>query len=403
VKKNILFVDDDINILNGLKRMLYPNKKEWNMYFVDSGQKALKLISEQPIDIIVTDMRMPQMDGIALLTEVQKKYPEIIRIVLSGHSDKNDILKTVNLAHQFLTKPCSSEKIKNVINKTFEIIKILNNEQVKQMVSKIEGLPSLPDAYYKINEEMKKSDCSLKKVAEIISSDVSMSANILKLVNSSFFGLANHISSPTQAVNLLGLDIIKGLLISSHVFQELEMPKISGFSVKQLMNHSLLVGTLAKAIAVKQKVDKNIIDDSFIAGILHDLGKIILLSKFNITYKIVIEESKSKNITIVDAENQVLGVTHAAVGAYLLGLWGLSDAIVEAVALHHQPNYTSKDYFIPLTAVHFANYFEHKFIVINDDYIARNFDEDYLLRIGLEKNFEEWQNLSENICMKVTA
>ena len=401
MKKKIIFVDDEINIINALKRMLFPMQKEWEMHFVDSGEKALEFMANNPVDIIVTDMRMPEMDGVTLLTEVQKRHPEVIRIVLSGYSDQKDILKTVNLAHQFLSKPCSSQKLKEVINNTFEIIKILNNEDAKRKISKIDSLPSLPDTYQQINEEMNKEDCSLKKIADIIASDIGMSANILKLVNSSFFGLTNNVSSPHQAVNLLGLDILKGLLISSHLFQELKFPKLTGFSIKKLMNHSLMVGNLSKIIAVANNANKKVIDDSFIAGMLHDVGKLILLSNFTVSYQVVINEVRNENLPIVQVENSVLGISHAEIGAYLLGLWGLSESIVEAVALHHKPNFTSHDEFTPLTAIHFANSFEHELIVHNSKYASHPFDKDYMKRLKLEDKIDEWKRICEKKCKEM--
>lgn len=198
MKKSVLFVDDETNILDGLRRMLITMKSEWDMTFVNSGSAALEFLSKKHVDIIVTDMRMPEMDGVELLTQVQSKFPGVIRIILSGHSDKTMIMKSVKLAHQFLTKPCPAEKIKDTINSAYSMLKILKNEDVKSMVSRIDSLPSLPDTYLKVVDEMNSEDCSVAKVGALISSDVGMSANVLKLVNSSFFGFSNHISSPDR-------------------------------------------------------------------------------------------------------------------------------------------------------------------------------------------------------------
>lgn len=401
MKKNVLFVDDEINILNALKRMLFHLKNEWQMYFANSGYKALEILETTKVDVVVTDMRMPGMDGAQLLEEIQKKYPEMIRIVLSGHSDKADIMRTVNLAHQFLSKPCSSDKIKETVNNTFELHKILKNDDAQRMVSKIESLPSLPGVYRRVKEEMDSDDYSLASIGGIISEDIGMSTNVLKLVNSSFFGLTNHVSSPTQAVNMLGVEIIESLMLSSHIFHSLNLDKIEGMSIDKLMDHSLLTGNFAKLIAKHEKVDKKIVDNSFIAGMLHDVGKLILISNFNVTYKVVIAEAQAQNKTIWEVETEVLGTTHAEIGAYLLGLWGLSDNIVEAVALHHTPNYTGSEGFTPLMATHFANVLEHDMVVLNKEYASHDMDIDYINRFDCQDKIEQWREVCKKYMKRV--
>lgn len=402
MKKFILFVDDEINVLNGLRRMLFPMKKEWEMFFSISGDQALKVLSEKPIDVVVTDMRMPNMDGVQLLTEVHKRYPRVIRIILSGHSDQEMILKSVTLAHQFLTKPCPADKIKETVNSTYNLHKIIENEEAKAMVSKIESLPSLPTLYTQVIEETNKEDSSLGKVGELISMDVGMSANVLKLVNSSFFGLVNHISSPSQAVNLLGLEVVKGLILSSHLFHTFQDSESPLFSLEKMMNHCVLVARLSKHIAKELGMDKKQVDDCFIAGMLHDLGKLVLLANFKVSYDVVIQESRMNNRTIWVSEKDVLGTTHTEIGAYLLGLWGLPEDIIEAVALHHIPNFSMFDTITPLTAVHLANVFEHKIVVYNDNYDRHQLDIDYIERLGIQSKIDQIEASCIKICEEVS-
>ena len=398
MKKSVLFVDDEVNILDGLRRMLISMKSEWDMSFVNNGKEAMNFLSKKHVDIIVTDMRMPEMDGVELLAQVQSKYPGVIRIILSGHSDKNMIMKSIKMAHQFLTKPCPAEKIKETINMAYSLHKILKNEDVKTMVSRIESLPSLPDIYLKVVEEMNSEDCSVAKVGALISSDVGMSANVLKLVNSSFFGFANHISSPTQAVSLLGLDVVKGVLLTSHLFHSFKGEDTDSFSLEKMMSHSILVARISKAVAVQCKMNQKTVDDCFIAGILHDIGKLIMLANFKVTYKVIIDNSKQGNKSLWVSEKDILGVTHSEIGAYLLGLWGLPNSIVEAVALHHTPNLSINEGISPLTAVHLANVFEHKHVVFNENYDEHTLDEDYIARIGLTDSITELETLAKNIC-----
>ncbi len=398
MKKSVLFVDDETNILDGLRRMLITMKSEWDMNFVNSGAAALDFLSKKHVDIIVTDMRMPEMDGVELLTQVQSKFPGVIRIILSGHSDKTMIMKSVKLAHQFLTKPCPAEKIKDTINSAYSMLKILKNEDVKSMVSRIDSLPSLPDTYLKVVEEMNSEDCSVAKVGALISSDVGMSANVLKLVNSSFFGFTNHISSPMQAVGLLGLDVVKGVLLTSHLFHSFKDENTRNFSLEKMMSHSILVARIAKAVALQCKMNRKVVDDCFIAGILHDIGKLIMLANFKVTYNVIIDNSKQENKSLWVSEKDILGVTHSEIGAYLLGLWGMPNSIVEAVALHHTPNLSINEGISPLTAVHLANVFEHRHVVLHENYEEHGLDAEYIARIGLTDSINELETLGKNIC-----
>lgn len=401
MKKSVLFVDDEMNILDGLRRMLSMMRNEWDMSFVNSGKEALEFLSRQHVDIIVTDMRMPEMDGVQLLTEVQAKFPGIIRIILSGHSDKTMILKSIKLAHQFLTKPCPADKIRETINLAYNLHKILKNDDVKSIVSKIDSLPSLPDVYFKVMEEMNSDDCSVGKIGALISSDMGMSANVLKLVNSSFFGFVNHISSPAQAVSLLGLDVVKGLMLTSHLFHTFKDTGTRNFSLEKLMSHCLLVANISKHIATALRLDKKTVDDCFIAGIMHDIGKLIMLANFKVTYNVIIENCQQTNKSLWYSENEILGVTHSEIGAYLLGLWGMPNSIVEAVALHHVPNLSIHSEVTPLTVVHMANVFEHSHIVLNKEYDKHQLSNEYIERVGLTGSLENVEQISRNVCDEI--
>ena len=196
MKKRILFVDDEPMVLNGLQRTLQKMRREWDMTFVGSGREALEVLGKKPIDVIVSDLRMPEMDGGRLLAEVKKQHPHVVRIVLSGQLDQEMTLKSVRLAHQSLSKPCDAEVLKHTLAKLFALREFLSDDSIKNIISQIESLPSMPAIYTEIVTEMQSDDPAIKKVGEIISKDISMTAKILQMVNSAFFGLFQKIKSP---------------------------------------------------------------------------------------------------------------------------------------------------------------------------------------------------------------
>ena len=143
-KPHIIFVDDDENILRGLRRMLKSMSAEWGMAYASSGQEALALMSRQPFDVIVSDMRMPQMDGVELLLKVKTLFPETVRIILSGYSEKESILRTVGPAHQYLAKPCSSDELIQTINRTINLRRFIELRKVRAIVAGLSSLPTPP-------------------------------------------------------------------------------------------------------------------------------------------------------------------------------------------------------------------------------------------------------------------
>lgn len=348
-KLSVLFVDDEPRILQGLRRMLHSMRQQWDMTFVSSGRQGLEVFTQKPVDVVVTDMRMPGMNGVELLTAVQQRYPQTVRIVLSGHPDKDLILKSVSAAHQYLSKPCDAEQLIATVTRSCSLNALLTKETVRQIVARMDSLPSLPSLYTQIMAEVRSSDVSMQKVGRIVARDPAMSAKILQLVNSSFFGLPRRIADPVHAVNLLGLETIKALVLTAEIFSIFDSRNLPAGYIEDLWQHSLCTGDLAVRIAKSESLNKVSQDHSQMAGLLHDVGKLVLAAWLPDDYaavlKRVADEPRQGYITI---EEIILGVTHAEVGAYLLGLWGLPDPIVDAVLHHHAP---AGQAFDPLAAV----------------------------------------------------
>ncbi|MBU1096691.1 MAG: HDOD domain-containing protein [Bacteroidetes bacterium] len=350
----ILFVDDEPNIIDALKRMLFTMDKEWEMNFVLSGHEALKILQLNEMDVIITDMRMPEMDGAQLLSAVREKYPHLIRIVLSGHSDDEMALRSTTVAHQYLTKPCSSENLILTIKRAIQLREYLNDKNLIDLVHGLKQLPSLPELYIKLDEEIKSEKVSLQKVGDIMSKDIMMSAKILQLVNSAFFGLPSKVTNPLQAVNLLGLNVIKSLVLYVKVFSSGNSFNHSFLTINQLWKHSILVANMAKRIIKNEVGDRIMESDAYVAGLLHDIGKIIIYSDKNLAPQLN-NYTKNNECTFTEAEYKLLKNSHSEVGAYLLGIWNLPDNIIEAVALHNNSGLMDFDLIDVSSSVFIAN------------------------------------------------
>lgn len=356
-RKKILFVDDEPNVLHGLKRMLHGMRREWEMQFAESAEDALSKMETDPFDVVVTDMRMPRMTGDELLCRVREQHPETVRIILSGQSDTKLIMGSVQVAHQYVSKPASPDELKIKINRACALLELLRKPSLRKIVSSMESLPTLPQLFHEITEELKKEDASMRKVGDLISRDPAMTAKILQIVNSSFFSLPRTIKSPAEAVTLLGLDTVKSLVLTVEIFSKFDRDTLKLFDIEGLWEHSVHTGTLARAIAAGDDMEKQTIDNACMAGLLHDIGKLVFMENFTGEYQKTIQLSKSETISIQDAENRIFGASHCQVGAYLLGLWGLPGDIVETVGFHHDPGQLPGRQSGILTAVYIANAF----------------------------------------------
>ncbi|MFV0347250.1 MAG: HDOD domain-containing protein [Halodesulfovibrio sp.] len=389
MKLRVLFVDDEPNVLNGLRLVLRTLRDRWHMAFATNAVEALEILDRETFDVIISDMRMPGMDGGDLLAEVQKRHPHMLRIILSGYSDQAMIMKTVKPAHQFLSKPCNHAELQEVVERSMQLRDVLGNERVRSILSDVEALPSLPEVYQALEAELGKENPSLEYIGDLIEQDLGLTASLLKLVNSSFFGLRRHVSSPHQAVVLLGTETVKSLMLIIALVKRFHVKETLHVDASLLWEHSTFTGHLARCIATKCQKSKDVIDHAFIAGLLHDVGKLVLLTRFEEEYAQVLELVRNNDIYILDAEQQVFGTTHAEMGAYLLALWGLPAPVVEAVLLHDAPGMPREPGVTPLAAVHVANVLDRHMRIVHEGYKLPQFDMEYLKAAGLEQKLPE--------------
>lgn len=335
--KRILFVDDEPRILEGLQRMLRAQRREWQMVFAPGGEAAMAELTAAPFDVVVTDMRMPGVDGLALLTHVQQQSPGAIRIILSGHTDADVAARATRVAHQFLVKPSSPEIIKEVIDRSCELGAAMQNEHLKDAVGRVISFPTLPSVYARLSEALDRPDVTPEQLADLLVQDIGMCAKILHTVNSSFFGISREVTDVRAAAHLLGVNTIRTLFRSAEIFHPVAPSLEHGSALGELYLHSLRVARLAE----EMYEDADMRQTAFMAGLLHDFGKLLLAHAAPEAFAEVTRVARAQSLPFHVVEAERLGVTHAELGAYLLGLWSLPRKVVEAVARHHAPDATA--------------------------------------------------------------
>jgi HD-like signal output (HDOD) protein len=387
--RRILFVDDEPNVLMGLERNLRSMREEWEMEFVSGGDEALKVLALRPFDAIVTDMRMPGMSGAQLLERVQELSPQTIRIILSGQSDRESVFRSITSSHQFLSKPCDPDQLKLMLARTIALTDLLENESLKRFMSKLKSIPSLPLLYQEVTRELRSDSASASKIGEIIAKDMGMTAKILQIANSAAHGIRTEISEPSRAVQLLGLDTVETMVLSLSIFSILDTRVLSPENVEQLWNRSLSASRIAKSIAIAEGVSGRDLDGYQTAGLLHNIGELVLASADPKAYRMIEDRTASMGLVRSQVETELFGCGHAEVGAYLLGIWGLPTSIVEAVAWHHNPSRSPATQFSPLAAVHVACAFDAQFHAEGKEF-GGDLDQGFLERIGLTGRLEAW-------------
>jgi putative nucleotidyltransferase with HDIG domain len=385
--KRLLFVDDDSMVLDGLRRTLHSMRQEWEMHFVNSAAAALEALEKEPYDAVVSDMRMPLTDGAQLLEQIKERYPNMVRMILSGQSSREAVYRSISPAHQFLSKPCDPQELVARLSQAFAMRDLLANQALKTVISRMRSIPSLPTLYEELTAALRREDPSLNQIAKIISKDVGMAAKILQLANSAFVGASGRVSSLSQALSLIGTETVRTLVLSVHVFSQFERDKQVTASLPALWDHSVEVSSLAQRIANSEGCAKTMVEESFTAGLLHDIGKVVLLAEMPREYHQIFEMSPGSK----DVELERLGCTHAEVGAYLMSIWGLPLSLVHAVAFHHRPGETAETHFSTLTAVHAADV-----IASATDASPLNHDAEldlgYLERLGLSERESVWRS-----------
>lgn len=392
--KRILFVDDETALLDGLRGRLRKMRDKWEMVFVESGSRAIAEMEHRSVDVIVTDMRMPAMDGAQLLAQVANRWPETVRIVLSGYSEEEQSRKLLPIAHQMLSKPCEAEQIEGVVGRCLRLHELLRDPMLRGLAGRVKSLPTLPETYVKLRDAMDQPDVSMGLVARIISADPAIAAKVLQVVNSAFFRLARRITKIEQAVNYLGLSAIRNLVMSVEVFSRWNKEQS-----ESALSPEMLQARAHRVAAVARQLGKQFgnADDALLAGLFHNIGYWVLMQGCPAELQKAMDVARTQQIPLHLAERQVLGASHAEVGAYLLGLWGLPHNVVEAVAFQYSPQQVQQNSFDVLAVLATAESVAFADTEIVPGVIERAdppIDEVYLQTIGAPINWDEARALA---------
>lgn len=384
--RRVLFVADDPNLQRVLRLMAEPLQEEWEAHYSHSGPDAYSRLDDAPFDTIIADTRLAATDCGDLLIELRRRHPQTVRIVLAGQGDQENLVRLVSLAHRVLPKPCDPVELYSAIQRAHCLRELMASPSLAAVIGRIGSIPTLSTLYAKIAEELTFPDYSLAAIGDLVSQDPGIATKMLQMANSALVGLRKPATTPGQAVRILGADLTRTLVLAADLFSRYNPNTLRPFSIEVLWEHSQAVGQLASEIATVERAGERVIRESALAGLFHDIGRLMLASQLPGPYREVLALMRTDSLSAADAERRVFGSSHAEVGGYLLGLWGMPDALVEAVAWHHDPLGCPGASFTALTAVHAADA-----IVRKEEGIVPNME--YLTRLGLDDRWEVWVQL----------
>ncbi|MCU7906973.1 MAG: HDOD domain-containing protein [Candidatus Thiodiazotropha sp. (ex Epidulcina cf. delphinae)] len=389
--KVILFVDSDGNQLNSLKRTLHDYRDRWQMRFTENARQALEMMQQAPVDIVVSETQLDGMPGSELLRLFQLHYPGVTRLLFSGQALRTPAQEVVHHAHQFIAKPCATTTLIANLERVLHLRGLLNNPPLEALIGSLGTLPSLPGVYQQMITALQSDTTSVADIGRIVAQDIGMSTKVLQMVNSAFFGLPQQIASPEHAVSLLGIETVANLALSAGIFTQLDQSVVEEFQLEALWQHSLITTGLVKRLAPAAGLNRQQSEMPVLAGLLHDLGKLVLATQDTGEYRRIVQQAKRDGTPLYEVEAESLWCDHAVIGAYLMGLWGLPFPVVEAVALHHSPERQAVER-VDCLLVYAANLLTHRF---TNGMHKTYYGTERLLALLSPTEFERWTGIAE--------
>lgn len=392
-RKRVLFLEENTSSLQLTQDQLRGRDRGWEIVFSASGAESLRLLANERFDAVVSGLHMPATNGLEFLNEVARRHPHALRFIRCSPEDRSVLRHCVGPVPHYISSEVDGETLADTINRAFRLEEWMAKPETKRLITQCRKLPALPEVYHELTVELQKLDPAFDRVADLIAKDPAMTAKILHLVNSAFFAFPRQITEAREAVILMGIERTRALVLLVHVFSEFDKSRCRGFSADQLRHHALATGVVAKKIVEAESRDFKLAELAFTAGLLHDIGQLLLAANLPVEYARVLEVAREQQVPLHRAESDLFGTTHAELGACLLAIWGLPLPILEAIAWHHAPEQSSEREFSALTAVHVADAFLEAANGTHDQ-PAPALDEAYLAALGVTDRVPVWRRFA---------
>jgi HD-like signal output (HDOD) protein len=362
----------------------------WAVVGAATGNAALEAAQKEALDVVVANYDLPDLSGAELLNRFRGTHPKTLRFIAAAETLKEKVMTQVLHGDQFLAIPFNHSAIKGLIERALAADYGMNNS-LRELVGRIRTFPTIPSLYLEVVSALKDPNTTTEEIGSIIAKDMAMTTKLVQVLNSAYFGLPRTITDPTEAVGILGFETVKSLIMTVKLLSQYDKVKPVYFSIDSIWRHSTNVARTARVMTLLETGDNMASGVAYTAGLMHDLGKVILATNFDEQYHGAHNVSRKQQIPLWEVEKDIFGATHGEIGAYMLGLWGMSAEIVKVAAMHHHPMRAGDTSFSPLTAVHVANVLEYEGTAEPEGLPLPQLDAEYLKQLGLEERVELWR------------
>ena len=310
------------------------NQLPWESLLVHDTEAALEILRLRRVAVVVVNCGsdLPSME--ALFSQIKTFDPAIIRLALAA--EKDQLCETPSSVQQILAAQCRKEDILGAIESALQVHeKLQANPNLASFISQLHHLPTPPALYFSLRDELESPNGSLKGIANLLAKDTALTARILRIANSGFYARPRRICELHEAVGLIGIDLVLGIVLAAHLFDRLPIP---GLNLDDLWKHNFAVAKIAHHIAKSNHTDPSLLHAAHLAGLLHDLGALVLLANVPGHYQSLMRRAQGDEQSLVQLEREELGAGHPEIGAVVLTLWNLPEIVALAVGSHHDLN-----------------------------------------------------------------
>ena len=385
----VLSLEPDREVVANFLNEVSP--RGWELSHAADAKTALEVARKQPVDVALLNASTPETNVIDLAGDLTQIHPKLVTFILSDDPEAAQQAYSTG-RYQFFPKLEDPGPLITAVERMGSLVSWLTNNTTIELVAGIHSLPNIPSNYQGVIRVINSPNSSIQDIGDAMEKDMAMTSRVLQVANSAYYGFSKSITSSTQAALLIGVETLKSLVRYTHVLNNFPHTPASTAIFDRVWRHSINVAAVARKITMLHTKDENLAEEAFTAGLLHDIGKLVLISIKPDEYRAVIRQSGENKTLLHVLERVKLGTTHAETGAYLLSLWGIPFTILEAVAWHHYPSSSNLRDFSPLTAVHVANVAEHRRQDIEEVKAIPPLDEGYLASIGVADRVKEWLN-----------